>query len=202
MDTSQWYYTRGGAQQGPVTFDELRKLAETGQFGPGDLVWQQGMAQWQPAHQATPFFGAAPPPAPPQGAYPPGYLPPGYAPAGYAPAGNPQPGYPPPGYAPPGSPIGYATPRPSNIGDDAGMRMLIPVGRSPWAIVAGYLGLFSILGCVGPIAIIVSIIAIRDIKAHPDKHGMGRAIFGLVMGIIGTIVLVGMIAGGAFGSRR
>ena len=76
MDTSQWYYTRGGAQQGPVTFDELRKLAETGQFGPGDLVWQQGMAQWQPAHQATPFFGAAPPPAAPQGAYPPGYLPP------------------------------------------------------------------------------------------------------------------------------
>lgn len=197
MDTSQWYYTRGGAQQGPVTFDELRKLAETGQFGPGDLVWQQGMAQWQPAHQATPFFGAPPPPAAPQGAYPPGYLPPGYAPAGYSP-----PGYAPPGYAPPGGPIGYATPRPSGIGDDAGMRMLIPVGRSPWAIVAGYLGLFSILGCFGPIAIIVSIIAIRDIKAHPDKHGMGRAIFGLVMGIIGTIVLVGMMAGGVFGSRR
>lgn len=201
MDTSQWYYTRGGAQQGPVTFDELRRLAETGQFGPGDLVWKEGMPQWQPAHQATPFFGAAPPPAP-QAAFSPGNLPPGYAPAGYAPPGYAQPGYAPPGYSPPGAPIGYATPRPSSIGDDAGMRMLIPVGRSPWAIVAGYLGLFSILGCVGPVAIIVSIIAIRDIKAHPDKHGMGRAIFGLVMGIIGTIVFVGMMAGGVFGSRR
>jgi hypothetical protein len=69
--------------------------------------------------------------------------------------------------------------------------------------VAGYLGLFSLFGgCVAPIAIIVSIIAIRDIKAHPEKHGMGRAITGLVLGIIGTVMLVAIIIGMAADSRR
>jgi hypothetical protein len=26
-------------------------------------------------------------------------------------------------------------------------------------------------------------VAVRDIKKHPERHGMGRAIFGLVMGM-------------------
>ena len=42
------------------------------------------------------------------------------------------------GSQPPGLPV--PTPR---IGDDAGIRMLLPVGRSGWAIAAGYLGLFG-----------------------------------------------------------
>ena len=85
-------------------------------------------------------------------------------------------------------------PQPARFGDSAVERMLLPVGRSGWAIAAGYLGLFSLIVLPAPIALIVSIIAIRDIRksrtaAHP-KHGMGRAIFGLIMGILGTGVLV------------
>ena len=79
------------------------------------------------------------------------------------------------------------------IGDDAGIRMLLPVGRSGLAIAAGYLGLFSLIILPAPIALIVSVLAIRDIRNHRDdphpKHGMGRAIFGLVMGLLGTGVL-------------
>src|SRR5688500_12547319 len=76
-------------------------------------------------------------------------------------------------------------------GADPAMRWPIPMARSGWAIAAGYLGLFSFFGgFLGPIAIIVSIVAIRDIKKHPDRHGMGRAVFGLVCGILGTIILV------------
>lgn len=79
------------------------------------------------------------------------------------------------------------------IGDDAGIRFLIPVGRSGWAIAAGYLGLFSLVLIPAPISVIVSIIAIRDIRRSKltakVKHGMGRAIFGLVMGILGTLAL-------------
>jgi len=98
----------------------------------------------------------------------------------------------------------YATPSPPpsllpslpakpTMGDDAGMRLLLPVGRSGWAIAAGYLGLFCLVLLPSPLAIIISIIAIRDIwksklSVHP-KHGMGRAIFGLVMGIISGVVL-------------
>lgn len=84
------------------------------------------------------------------------------------------------------------------LGDDAGMRMLLPVGRSGWAIAAGYLGLFALLIAPAPLAVIVSIIAIADIRkskqpgAHP-KHGMGRAIFGLIIGIVGSLLLLKMI---------
>jgi hypothetical protein len=73
------------------------------------------------------------------------------------------------------------------------MRLLLPVGRSGWAIAAGYLGLFSLVLIPAPISVIVSFLAIRDIRrskltVHP-KHGMGRAIFGLIMGILGTLLL-------------
>src|SRR6266404_5143516 len=75
-----------------------------------------------------------------------------------------------------------------SIGDDPGMRMLLPVGRSIWAIVAGYLGLFSLLCFPAPFAILIGIIAIIDIKKNPEKHGMGRAIFGIVMGTLAIFV--------------
>jgi len=68
--------------------------------------------------------------------------------------------------------------------------MLLPVGRSVWAIVAGYLGLFSLLVCPAPLALIVSIVAMVDLRNHPEKHGWGRTIFGLIMGILGTAALV------------
>lgn len=77
--------------------------------------------------------------------------------------------------------------------------MLIPVVRSGWAIAAGYLGLFSLVLVPAPVAVIISIIsiisiiAIRDIRRSVGsakvKHGMGRAIFGLVMGILGPLAL-------------
>lgn len=54
--------------------------------------------------------------------------------------------------------------------------------------------MFSLIVLPAPISLLVSIIAIRDIRkskgsAHP-KHGMGRAIFGLIMGILGTTLIL------------
>jgi Domain of unknown function (DUF4190) len=94
---------------------------------------------------------------------------------------------PPPGYGAVGYPPGY---RPQQIGDDAGMRMLLPVGRSGLAILAGYLGLLSCFGFFAPVALLIGILAVRDIKQNPEKHGMGRAIFAIVMGGLGTLGLV------------
>ena len=78
--------------------------------------------------------------------------------------------------------------------DKLGNRMLIPVGRTGWAIAAGYLGLFSVLLLPAPISIIVSIIAMRDLKrrnkSKNKRYGMGRAVFGLIMGILGTVALI------------
>jgi hypothetical protein len=74
--------------------------------------------------------------------------------------------------------------------DDPSMRWLVPTGRSPWAIVAGYLGLFSVLGVFGPFAIVTGVVAIRDIRRRPHLHGMGRAVFGIVAGSLGTLGLL------------
>ncbi len=94
-------------------------------------------------------------------------------------------------------------PRPVPVDDSEAMRMIIPIDRSGLAIAAGYLGLVSIIYIFAPIALILGILAIRDIKKHPEKHGMGRAIFGVIMGAIFTLVLllfiVFMIAGALSG---
>ena len=77
--------------------------------------------------------------------------------------------------------------------DDAALRSILPVGRSGWAIAAGYLALFSILLLPAPFAIACGFLAIRDIRRHPEKHGMGRAIFGIVMGSLGVVAILGLI---------
>jgi hypothetical protein len=76
-----------------------------------------------------------------------------------------------------------------SIEQDAGMRFLLPVGRSAWAIAAGYAGLFAVLAFPAPVALVLGIVAVRDIRSHPDRHGMGRAVFGIVMGSLGTRLL-------------
>jgi hypothetical protein len=71
--------------------------------------------------------------------------------------------------------------------------MLLPVGRSGYAIAAGYAGLFAVIPFFAPVALVLGILAVRRIKQNPKLHGMGRAVFGLVMGILGTIVLAFMV---------
>jgi hypothetical protein len=88
-----------------------------------------------------------------------------------------------------------AAPPASDDGDNAGMRLLVPVGRSGWAIAAGYLGLISVLIFPAPFALATGIYAIIDIRRNPKKHGMGRAIFGVVMGGLGTLLLLLMLVG-------
>ena len=166
----QWFYSQDGQQRGPVTVETLRAMLAGGQVMWTEMVWSAGMAGWSPA-------SAVPELRPPS-----------------ASSGAPPPPLPP-------QAINYAGPPPPgqrrDIGEDAGMRMLIPVGRSPWAIIAGYLGLLSPLLIFAPFALIVSIMAMRDIKQR-NTHGMGRAIFGLIMGglftIVGTLAIVAAVA--------
>lgn len=68
------------------------------------------------------------------------------------------------------------------------MRMILPVGRSGFAIAAGYAGLFSVLCFPAPVALILGILAIIDIKRHPEKLGMGRAVFAVIMGGLFSIM--------------
>ena len=98
-------------------------------------------------------------------------------------------------YSPPGSSYFVRDPE-----DDRVIRAMLPVGRSGWAIAAGYLALFSVLLFPAPFALICGLVAIRQIRRNPQKHGMGRAVFGVIMGGLGTAALVFVIGLGM--SRR
>lgn len=75
-------------------------------------------------------------------------------------------------------------------GDDPAMRFILPVGRSGWAIASGYLALFAPIMCItAPFAILTGILAIREIRRDPTKHGLGRAWFGIIVGSVGLIGL-------------
>lgn len=75
---------------------------------------------------------------------------------------------------------------------DPTMRWLLPVGRSGFAIAAGYLGLFGLfIPGLGLLAAIFGWLGLRDIARHPEKGGKGRAWFGIVAG--GLITLLTLV---------
>jgi hypothetical protein len=126
----------------------------------------------EPQTGPAPGYGQAPPPS-----Y--GQAPPAYGQS--SPQGFP----PPPGYGYPQQGYGYPPPR----------------RTSTKAVVGLVLGIVSILFCylgvlIGPAAIMVSILARREIDDAPQGavEGRGMAIAGLVTGIIGTIIWAVVIA--------
>ena len=100
-----------------------------------------------------------------------------------------------PGYVNPYAPTGHER----RIEDDPAMRWVLPVGTSGWAIASGYLGLFSAICFPAPLALLCSVIAIWHLRKNPGLSGWPRAIFGLVMGLLGTAGLTLMLIALALG---
>lgn len=44
--STQWFYTQGDAQEGPVPFEKLKKLCRKGELKEHDLVWHEGLDDW------------------------------------------------------------------------------------------------------------------------------------------------------------
>ena len=87
------------------------------------------------------------------------------------------------------------SPLPVQSAADGPEKWMIPVGRSGWAIAAGYLGLFSVLFVFAPFALICGIMALRSLRQNPQLIGKGRAWFGIVMGAIFSAgLLFGLIS--------
>jgi len=83
---AQWFCQIGGQQYGPVDFPTLQAWGGEGRIQPDDLVWSEGMANWQPAKTISGLLplSAANPPGVPAGAQsPPPFNPYNSAPFGY-----------------------------------------------------------------------------------------------------------------------
>lgn len=85
---------------------------------------------------------------------------------------------------------------PAPVGDPAGitapdqtLHWLLPVGRSWQSILAGYLGLLALLiWPLAPVAVVVGVLGLR--RARTGGHGSGRAVFGIVGGVLGCVFCV------------
>lgn len=137
---------------------------------------------------SSPTGSSGPPGSPQPGSPQPGSYPPGqFPPAGGNPFSDsmPAPGYP-PGY--PYPPPGYPPPP---TGVDPALRMVVPIGVTPWAILSGYLGLLAFLGgLTGPFAVLTGILALRAIRKNPQLGGSVRAWVGIALGTLGTLMFL------------
>ena len=74
MTNTAWFYSHGDKEQGPVSRAQLDALARSGQLKADDLVWHEGLEDWQtaasagivtmPSPKATASRQVAPPPQP------------------------------------------------------------------------------------------------------------------------------------------
>lgn len=82
---------------------------------------------------------------------------------------------------------------PRVVADDAMLGYLVPYRVSAIAIAAGYAGLLSPLIFPAPIALVLGIIALRQLRADPKARGLGRALCGIILGGLGTIALLPIV---------
>ena len=87
----------------------------------------------------------------------------------------------------------YAHQRPAEQ-DPGFLKYVLPIRTSPWAILSSYLGLVSVLLVFAPFALITGILALNQINNSDKWDGKGRAWFGVVMGALGTVGLIVVIA--------
>jgi len=71
---------------------------------------------------------------------------------------------------------------------DPAMAWLVPVGRSGWAVAAGYCGLLSMIPVVHLAALLFAGLGIRQLQRQPELRGWGRIALGLVGGVIFTVL--------------
>lgn len=101
------------------------------------------------------------------------------------------------GYA--GAEYAYATPVADGHGPRDAMHWLVPVGRSWQSIVAGYLGLLAVgIWVLGPFAIGAGVWAL--VRARSGGHGSGRAVLGVVGGLLGMLGMMWFVASGGMTS--
>ncbi len=169
-----WFYLSGGTSVGPLGDAEFRELVARGRVRPETAVWSAGLGAWRRAQTVYELVEALR--------------------AGSGARAK----------APP-TVRGQVVVRPLGVGPVTGMgsatppgvvvRLLAPVGRSSLAIAAGYLGLLSVLIVFAPFAIVLGVLALRELGRRPELSGRGRAWFGIVMGSAAMLAFALMLGG-------
>ena len=72
---------------------------------------------------------------------------------------------------------------------------VLPIGRNPKAVAAGWLALFGV-GCapLGVGAVVFGGLAWRELRASSDQLGRRRAGFGIVVGTLEVVVVAVLVA--------
>jgi hypothetical protein len=60
MPPIDWYYAKDNKQFGPVNAAELKRLSQSGDLRPEDLVWTDGMKEWSAARKVKGLFDEEP----------------------------------------------------------------------------------------------------------------------------------------------
>ena len=88
------------------------------------------------------------------------------------------------------------------LSDNGGMRFVLPIGCTGWAIASGYCGLFALIPFLGILLAILSIvfgiIAIGVIRRNPHKHGIARIVIGWIFAIPSLILHIMFFLSGSF----
>jgi hypothetical protein len=70
--------------------------------------------------------------------------------------------------------------------------------RNALALVGYYLGVFSLIPCIGlalgPVALLLGILGLRHAHKHPEAHGAAHAITAIVLGGLMTLANFGVVA--------
>lgn len=87
----------------------------------------------------------------------------------------------------------------SGGGGNEAVATIIPY-RNPLALAAYYVGVFSLIPCVGlllgPAAFFLGLSGLRAAKRHPEMKGKGHAIAGMVLGglvLVAHIAIIGIL---------
>lgn len=59
-ESHEWYYAKGQQSWGPVSTSQLQRLFGRGEIRPTDVVWCEGMPDWQPANSVKELRGTSP----------------------------------------------------------------------------------------------------------------------------------------------
>ncbi len=79
----QWYYAQNGSQKGPISEAEMLGKVRSGELGPNDMCWREGMQDWLPISRVESLSIIAAPMGVPNAAEASPYTPPSTVPREY-----------------------------------------------------------------------------------------------------------------------